>query len=110
MSPIIPTIIYLFPQNTQVLSIEGLIDEISGEYPNSATVSATLYDQNNNPDSVLNNIGLSYVPDTNGNYEGVVPDTFNPCLGSGYTLQYTANQGGIQAVISVPAQVKLRAK
>lgn len=110
MPPIVPTIIYLFPQNTQVLSIEGLVDEISGDYLNSATVSATLYDQNFNPDPVLNNIPMNYVAASNGNYEGVVPDTFNPVLGSGYTLQYTAAQGGIQAVISVPVQVKLRAK
>jgi hypothetical protein len=110
MPPIVPTIIYLFPQNTQVLSIEGLIDEISGGYLNSASVSATLLDQNYNPDSILNNISMSYVAASNGNYEGVVPASFNPTLGSGYTLQYTVNQDGVQAVISVPCQVKLRAK
>ena len=108
MPPIVPSIIYLYPLNTQVIEVDGLVDEISGNFLNGASVSATLFDDHGNPDPVLNNIPMIYVAASNGNYQGVVPDTFNAALGSGYTLQITADSGGAQALWSIPAQVKLR--
>lgn len=108
MPPIVPSIIYLYPLNTQVVEIDGLTDVVTGDYLNDATVTATLFDDNDQPDPVLQNIGMSYVAASNGNYQGVVPDTFNAALGSGYTMVITADQAGVQAQWSIPTQVKLR--
>lgn len=59
--------------NDQILQVESVQDEISGEYQNAATVTAT-----------VKNIGgvevsgqswpmtLSYVTDSNGNYRGTL--------------------------------------
>lgn len=105
----IPSVIYLYPRNTQVLEINGLQDITTGLFLDAATVTATLYNNNGVADPVLNGIVLAYVNGTNGNYQGTVPDTFQPCLGAGYLLQIIANQGGVQSVWSIPAKVLLRA-
>jgi hypothetical protein len=110
MTTTIPTVVYLFPLNTQLLQVQGLQDFLSGDYLNSATVLATLLDYRGNPDSVLQNIPMNYVAGSNGNYTGIVPDTFNAPLGSGYILQITADQAGVQGQWSIPAQVKPRAR
>ena len=104
----IPSVIYLYPQNSQLIEIQGLQDVVSGSYLNGASVSATLLDDRGNPDPVLNNIPMAYLTATNGNYEGIVPDTFSAALGSGYMLLITAGQSGAQAQWSIPAKVQLR--
>jgi hypothetical protein len=106
----IPTVVYLFPQNTQLVQIAGLQDQVTGDYLNGATVTATLINFQGNADPVLNQIPMAYVAATNGNYEGIVPDTFNAPIGSGYVLQIQADQLGSQALWSIPAKVALRAK
>ena len=104
----IPSVVYLNPGNSILIEIQGLMDVVSGGYLNGASVSATLLDARGNTDPVLNNIFLAYLTETNGNYEGVVPDTFSAVLGGGYTLQITADQSGAQAQWSIPAKVQLR--
>lgn len=111
----LPRVVYLYPQNTQVITIEGLQDEVSGNYLNNALVAATLLDQRGNPDPVLNNMQLGYLEGTNGNYQGTVPETFNPPAfvnkpQSGYTLQLLAIQAGVQSLFSISAVVTLRSK
>jgi hypothetical protein len=81
---------------------------LTGDFLNGASVVATLLNFQGNADPVLNNIPLTYLPGTNGNYEGVVPDNFNAPLGSGYILQITAGESVVQVLWSIPAQVKLR--
>lgn len=108
MPPIVPTIVYFYPNNTQVVEIDGLQDQLTGAFLDAATVTATLVDQNGNPDSVFQNIAMNFVPASNGNYTGVVPFAFNAAVGSGYTLQIKALQAGVQAFWSIPAQVRLR--
>jgi hypothetical protein len=104
----IPGVVYLYPLNTQLVQIFGLQDRLSGDFLNGAVVTATLLDFRGNTDPVLTGIPLTYLPATNGNYEGVVPDTFNALIGSGYILQIMAGESGVQGLWSIPAQVKLR--
>jgi hypothetical protein len=106
----IPTVVYLFPKNTQLVQIAGLQDQVSGAYLNGATVTATLINFQGNPDPIFQNIPMNYVAATNGNYEGIVPDTFDAPLGSGYVLQIQADESGVQALWSIPAKVAPRAK
>ncbi len=106
----LPILVELFPGNTQVLNVTGLKDVVTGTYLDAATVTATLKDQRGNPDPVLNNITMTYLPATNGNYQGTVPFQFSARLGDGYTLELTASQGGVQSFFSLPAKVKLRSR
>jgi hypothetical protein len=93
-----------------VIEIDGLQDLVTQSFLNSASGSVTLVDSRGNPDPVLNDIVMSYVPASNGDYEAIVPDTFDAPLGSGYTLEITAQQGSVQSFWSIPVQVKLRAQ
>lgn len=108
MSPIVATVYEFYPLNTNVAEADGLQDEISLAYFNSATVTGTLIDEFGNPDPVFNGIPMAYQPGTNGNYIGIVPATFNAPLGSGYTFVIKAVQGQVQGLWSEPARVKLR--
>lgn len=104
----LPTVLYLYPQNTQVIQITELQDQVSGQFLTQASVMATLYDRRGNPDPVFNNIQLFYVPGTDGTYQGQIPAAFNPSLGGGYKVVLIANQSGIQAEYTIPAIVQLR--
>ena len=104
------SLLYLYPSNTQILTVTGLQDVVTGLYLNSATVKATLVNEHGVTDAVLVDITLTYVTDSNGTYQGTVPAAFNAGLGGGYTLKVTAVQSGIQSLFSIPTQVRLRDK
>jgi hypothetical protein len=105
---ILPTIVTLYPLNTQIIEVDGVTDATSGDYLNDATGSATLLDYRGRPDPIINNLAMPYVTGSNGNYKGVVPDTFDAAVGSGYTLQIQITQGPVQVLWSLPTVVKLR--
>lgn len=106
----LPTVIFLYPLNTQVVQITELQDQVSGQFLVVANVFATLYDRRGNPDPVFNNISLGYVPGTDATYQGQVPATFDAALGGGYKLVLVAQQGGVQAEFTIPVIVKLRSQ
>jgi hypothetical protein len=41
----LPSIIYLYPDNTQIVQITELQDQVTGLFLTQATVMATLYDR-----------------------------------------------------------------
>lgn len=104
----LPVVIYLYPENTEVVQITELQDQVSGQFLQNANVVATLYDRRGNPDPVFQNIPMAYVPGSDGTYQGQVSASFNPTLGGGYKLVVTAEQAGVQAQWSIPAIVQLR--
>ncbi|SRR5258706_6572686 len=106
----LPTIIYLYPNNTQVIQITELQDKVSGTFLVAATVSATLYDSRGNADPIFNAIPMTYVPGTDSTYQGIIPASFSPKLGSGYTIVLLAAQSGVQAQFTIPAVVKARSQ
>jgi hypothetical protein len=106
----LPPVIYLYPLNTQVVQITELQDQVSGQFLVNANVVATLFDRRGNPDPVFQNIPMSYVAGTDATYEGIVPATFSPKIGGGYTLVLTADQAGVQAQWSILAIVQLRSQ
>lgn len=116
MTPILPRVLYLYPNNTQVINIIGLTDVTTGFYLDSAEVFATLFDQYQNPDPVLQDIQLLYVSDSNGNYQGTVPATFSPPAFTGtsplggYSLQIAAEQASVEALFTIPVIVQLRSQ
>lgn len=104
----LPQLITLFPQNTQVINVLELQDVVTGNYLNSAAVTATLYDDRGNADPTINALVLAYLPGSNGSYQGTVPFQFNAKIGDGYKLVVTANQAGVQSLYSFIANVTLR--
>jgi hypothetical protein len=97
-----------YPLNSTVISVTGLQDFLSGAYLDAATVAATLMDEKGNADPVINSLPLTYIPASNGNYQGIVPNTFNATVGSRYQLKITALQGLEQAVWTFDAAVRFR--
>ena len=101
--------------NDQYLEIDGLQDAVTLVYYSNATVMATLVDQLGDPVPGFTNVAMSYIAGTNGNYRGLVVQTFNPPLGVGYTVQITAivpggadPSGNTEGYWEIPAQVTAR--
>jgi len=55
----------------------GLINEVTAQYINNATVSITLYDELGVAVTNADHIEMSYISSTNGNYRGYIPYTAN---------------------------------
>ena len=105
-----PSKYILYQGNTQSIQITGLYDEVSSTYLNSATLVATLVDDNGNlADAELDEISFTYVPGSNGNYIATFGDNnFLPLLGTGYTLIIDGNQSG--SYIHLELLVEIRAR
>ena len=105
----IPTEVILFVDNDLYVEIDGLHDGLTPtSYFNAATVSATLRDSTGTAVTGATNITLNYVPASNGKYIGSIQESFNPPIGSGYKLEITAIQSGIQGKWTIKAKVKIR--
>jgi hypothetical protein len=104
----LPSVVYLYPGNTEIVRITELQDQLSGQFLQNANVFATLFDRRGNQDHVFQNIQLQYVAGTDGTYQGQVSGDFNASLGGGYTLVLNVEQAGIKAKYSIPAIVQLR--
>jgi hypothetical protein len=98
----------LYQQNTQIIKLQGLRDGETGVFISVATVSATLKARDGSTVSQINNLALSYVPGSNGDYEGTVDATFNPPKGGGYILTVESVDGSVKLHEEVSIQVKVR--
>lgn len=77
--------------NDLYVTVSGLQDGVTSVYYNdTASVVATLYDQFGNPVPGFSGVQMAYVAETNGNYRGLIDQTFDPPLGGGYRLEVTA--------------------
>ncbi len=83
------TEIYL--NNDNLLSIEALKNASSGSFMNDATVTATLKDSSGNTVSGQTfPLTLSYMADTDGNYQATLSDSLNIIESTIYTAEITA--------------------
>jgi len=89
---------YLYIDTDNVIRVRGLKDEVSGDYINDATIRATVYDSDGNPVADAQDLSLSYVSDTNGDYAGEIPNGVSLTAGSLYTVQVTISGSGYQTV------------
>lgn len=85
-----------FLHSDQLLEVDGLLDPTTGTYVNTATVRATMYEADG-----LTTVGgmtwpltLSYVPTSNGDYNGLLEDGRELTEGNTYWLELTADAGG----------------
>jgi hypothetical protein len=87
-----PSKFILYQGNTSVIQLVGLQDYLTQNYLNSATVTGTLQDDQGNNIPECTSISFTYVPASNGSYNGVFGDqNFMPPTGTGYTLLVDAN-------------------
>ena len=81
----------LYIDNDNLLSVTGLKNASSGSYMNDATVTATLVDSTGT--TVTGQtfpVTLSYVADTDGNYQATLEDALSLNEGSVYTATISA--------------------
>jgi hypothetical protein len=73
------------------IRLNSLVDNSTGEYQNSATVTGALYDSSQTTD--LFDFSLAYVTGSSGQYAGTIPSTTTATLTSGttYRVKVTAN-------------------
>ena len=106
---VVPTKVFLKPQNDQVITVDRLKDSVTGAFLNAATVTATLKDHRGNSVAGAIAIVLSLVGgSTTGKYRGQVEETFDPPIGTGYTLEIDAVEGGVVGHWEIPAEVIAR--
>ena len=104
-----PAKIILFPGNTQVIELLGLQDAIALTYLNAATINATLLDDQGNEVPGCEDILFTYQPGTNGNYNATFGNiSFNPVVGTGYTLVIDGNQSGGYIHLELLVEVQAR--
>ena len=106
-----PLKLIFFQGNTQVITILGLQDSITGAFLNSATLLATLIDEYNNQVVGCIGVSLAYVVGSSGNYQGVFGDaSFIPDVGTGYTLVITGSQTSPAVSIRLELLVEVKAR
>lgn len=106
-----PTKLMFYAGNTQAIEIFGLQDALTSLFLNTATITATLQDDNGNPVSGCTNVTLSYVAGSNGNYTGVFGDVnFQPAVGTSYTLVIDGSQSGSFIHLEMLVEIRSRQK
>ena len=79
----------LYIGNDHVIAVDGLRNADTGDYINTATVTATLK-VSTTGEIIDGPIALSYQIGSNGNYRGTLPHDTPLELGVEYTMQYDA--------------------
>lgn len=64
----------LYIGNSNVVQVKGLRNTVTGQYVNNATATFSVQ-RNGATISGGNNIGMTYVPGSNGHYYGVLPES-----------------------------------
>lgn len=103
----------LYVSNDTLVRVQGLRNaslSASG-YVNDATMTATVVDSTGDEVSGQSwPLTLSYVSDSDGNYEGTIQDTAEITAGSSYTIKVTANKSGLKGYWELPATARARTR
>jgi hypothetical protein len=85
----------IYLSNDNLLSIEGLKNSSSGSFMNAATVTVTLKDSGGTSVSGQTfPVTLSYIAQTNGNYQATLENTLSMVEDSIYTATIAATSSG----------------
>ena len=103
----VPQKIVLYQDNTQDLSIYGLVDA-AGVFVNNAVLTATLLDSMRNADSVLNATTFVFVTGSNGDYVATVSGNFSPSVGTEYTTVIDGDAGSSHIHLEICTEIRVR--
>ena len=106
--PAIPSVVIMYQDNTQTISVNGLQPASGGTFENSATISGTMVDQYSNPVPGCTNVLLPYVPGSNGLYVGSVGPSFSPAVGGGYRLIIDGDTSYAHLHLEIPVEIQPR--
>jgi len=81
----------LLYKNDNLIEVDELKNEVSGNFISTATVTAIL--KNSAGAQIGGAITLTYVASSNGKYQGNVPDDLAANLGDKITAEITADDG-----------------
>lgn len=77
-----------------VVQVTGVKDVLTGEFINSASVWASVFDASmENVDGVSWPITLEYVEGSDGDYVGSIPDSADLKVGNFYTIRVSVDDG-----------------
>lgn len=97
--------------NDNLLVLDGLQDEASGDYLNGASVSAVLVDESGTQvQGQTWPLSLAYVTGSQGRYQGVLEDTLALQHGQRYIAQVTADAAGLRGYWEVPVTARRRSR
>jgi hypothetical protein len=111
----VPKKLLLYQNNDGLIEVDGFADEITGDYFNTATVTATLVDINNFLGSGAGHtvpgfpLTLVHVTNSDGQYRGKVAYTVTATLPvGGYKMLFDSIQSGTQLHVEIPCSVAVR--
>lgn len=100
----------LYTGNDTVIEVRGLKNEVTGDFLNSASVTATLVDAEG--DQVAGEVWpktLEYVAGSGGLYRATLPYTMGLTAGGRYVAQVSVNAGaGLRASFALPVVARGR--
>jgi hypothetical protein len=85
----------LFVGNTQMITLPGVVDGVSGVPITGATITATLYDSDDQIVSGFDHLAMADVEGTAGDYVVTLPSTFSPAVGKGFYVIYEGTKGAL---------------
>jgi len=91
--------VYLSTDNC--IRVRGLKDCVTEEYINDAVITATLYDADDSPVSGAEDMSISYITGTDGDYAGEIPHTVTLVENAYYTVKITITGSGYQTVYKI---------
>ena len=97
--------------NTNLLEVDGLTNEVTGEFINNASISATLTNMSGVQVSGQTwPVNLTYIPNSKGSYRCVLQHTLNAAHDQPCKLHISATGNGLVANLTVIVTAKIRRK
>ena len=99
----------LWVGNTNAISVEKLINGLTGEYLNTASVEVTVLHGNHPVNGENWPKAMNYQPGSDGEYACTLADTIEISNGQLVTLRVRASQGGVIGLWNIPMLCLIRA-
>lgn len=104
----------LLAYNTNVVSLKGLRDVVTGAFVNDAVMTVSVYDTNNLerfdagsavPIAGAANISMNYKSGSNGEYYGIVAQSVQLTVGTNVLVRVVCSNYGIVRTAVVPVEM-----
>lgn len=108
MAVALPRKLYYAPDNSLLITVDGLFDKgLNSYFDATATVKAWLLDSTGSVVAEVNGVAMNYVAASNGSFQAQVLSAAAQPLGPGYMLKIQADQGGAHRTVWEEVEVAL---